>query len=247
MPWYLGHDSEIARLRIPIDDYVTISSENLAEYKELRTLVAEGAEPGGGWESDAAEYAPQVIHSLVTGTPRTIQVNTPNTGLISNLPQGAAVEVPATLDRLGVHPHYVGELPPAAGRAEPALLERGRSGRRGGGGRRSAAHPARGDGRPGHGSDADGRGDLEAVRRDGRGARGCAAGGIAARAAGCGECSVRELELAAETGAGGLALALRRGAAMAGSGPAAAGGIGLPAGCEPVVSGFELLLVRGVR
>ena len=112
VPWYLGHDSEIARLRIPIDDYVTISSENLAEYKELRTLVAEGAEPGGGWESDAAEYAPQVIHSLVTGTPRTIQVNTPNTGLISNLPQGAAVEVPATLDRLGVHPHYVGELPP---------------------------------------------------------------------------------------------------------------------------------------
>jgi alpha-galactosidase len=112
VPWYLGHDSEIARLRIPIDDYATTSAENLAEYKELRTLIAEGAEPGGGWESDAAEYAPQVIHSLVTGTPRTIQVNTPNTGLISNLPQGAAVEVPATLDRLGVHPHYVGALPP---------------------------------------------------------------------------------------------------------------------------------------
>jgi alpha-galactosidase len=112
VPWYLGHDSEIARLRIPIDDYATTSSENLAEYKELRALIAEGAEPGGGWESDAAEYAPQVIHSLVTGTPRTIQVNTPNTGLISNLPYGAAVEVPATLDRLGVHPHYVGALPP---------------------------------------------------------------------------------------------------------------------------------------
>ena len=111
VPWYLGHDSEIARLRIPIDDYVGISSENLAEYRELRTVVADGAEPGGGWESDAAEYAPQVIHSLVTGTPRTIQVTTANTGLISNLPQGAAVEVPATLDRLGVHPHYVGALP----------------------------------------------------------------------------------------------------------------------------------------
>ncbi|HWO69013.1 MAG TPA: alpha-glucosidase/alpha-galactosidase, partial [Umezawaea sp.] len=54
----------------------------------------------------------QVVHSLVTGTPRTIQVTTPNHGLIDNLPTGAAVEVPATLDRLGVHPHHVGALPP---------------------------------------------------------------------------------------------------------------------------------------
>jgi alpha-galactosidase len=112
VPWYLGHDSEIARLRIPVGDYLGISAENLAEYQQLRKLVAAGADPAGGWESDAAEYAPQVIHSLVTGTPRTIQVTTPNTGLISNLPHGAAVEVPATLDRLGIHPHHVGALPP---------------------------------------------------------------------------------------------------------------------------------------
>jgi alpha-galactosidase len=111
VPWYLGHDSEIARLRIPVGDYVALDAQNLAEYQALRTLVADGGDLAGGWESDAAEYAPQVIHSLVTGTPRTIQVNTPNTGLISNLPQGAAVEVPATLDRLGVHPHHVGALP----------------------------------------------------------------------------------------------------------------------------------------
>ncbi|MEY9861657.1 alpha-galactosidase [Catenulispora sp. GAS73] len=111
VPWYLGHDSEIARLRIPVGDYMTINAENLAEYQALRKAVADGADLAGGWESDAAEYAPQVIHSLVTGTPRTIQVNTPNTGLISNLPPGAAVEVPATLDRLGVHPHHVGALP----------------------------------------------------------------------------------------------------------------------------------------
>jgi alpha-galactosidase len=53
-----------------------------------------------------------VIHSLATGELRTIQVTTPNTGLIDNLPSGAAVEVPATVDRLGVHPHHVGALPP---------------------------------------------------------------------------------------------------------------------------------------
>jgi alpha-galactosidase len=117
VPWYLGHDSEIDRLRIPVGDYLDISSQNLAAYTALRAAVATGrdsadhTDPADGWESDAAEYAPQVIHSLVTGTPRTIQVTTANTGLISNLPEGAAVEVPATLDRLGIHPHHVGALP----------------------------------------------------------------------------------------------------------------------------------------
>ena len=112
VPWYLGHDSEIERLRIPVGDYLRISAENLAEYETLHEAVAAGTDPQAGWESDAAEYAPQVIHSLVTGVRRTIQVTTANTGLITNLPRGAAVEVPATLDRLGVHPHYVGALPP---------------------------------------------------------------------------------------------------------------------------------------
>jgi alpha-galactosidase len=114
VPWYLSHESEIARLRIPVGDYVGISAQNLASYAELRASVdaAEASEDVDGWESDAAEYAPQVIHSLVTDTRRTIQVTTANTGLITNLPAGAAVEVPATLDRLGVHPHHVGGLPP---------------------------------------------------------------------------------------------------------------------------------------
>ncbi|MBW8802590.1 MAG: alpha-glucosidase/alpha-galactosidase [Catenulisporales bacterium] len=112
VPWYLGHDSEIERLRIPIGDYVGISADNLAAYAAMRKAVESGEDGESGWESDAAEYAPQVIHSLATDTRRTIQVTTANTGLITNLPSGAAVEVPATLDRQGVHPHYVGALPP---------------------------------------------------------------------------------------------------------------------------------------
>ena len=112
VPWYLRHDAEIERLRIPVDDYVGISAGNLAEYGAVRDALAAGREPEPREEEDAAEYAPQVIHSLVTGTLRTIQVTTANTGLITNLPAGAGVEVPATLDRLGVHPHHVGALPP---------------------------------------------------------------------------------------------------------------------------------------
>ncbi|MFD9739168.1 alpha-glucosidase/alpha-galactosidase [Umezawaea sp. NPDC059074] len=112
VPWYLRHDAEIERLRIPVRDYAGISAANLAEYEGMRAGLAEGRTPPPIGDEDATEYAPQVVHSLVTGTRRTIQVTVPNHGLIDNLPAGAAVEVPATLDRLGVHPHHVGALPP---------------------------------------------------------------------------------------------------------------------------------------
>ena len=71
---------------------------------------------------DATEYAPQVIHSMVTGTVRRIHANVANHGLISNLPEGFAVEVPCVVDRLGVRPERVGALPPQC-----AALNRGSS------------------------------------------------------------------------------------------------------------------------
>ena len=61
---------------------------------------------------EATEYAPQVIHSLETGTTRVISANVANLDLISNLPDGFAVEVPTVLDALGAHPVRVGDLPP---------------------------------------------------------------------------------------------------------------------------------------
>ena len=78
VPWYLHDADEIERLRIPVDDYVAISAGNLAEIEALIPTVAAGhyTEP----EEEAAEYAPQVIHSLVTGTPRTIQATVANAG-----------------------------------------------------------------------------------------------------------------------------------------------------------------------
>ncbi|MCO5971786.1 alpha-glucosidase/alpha-galactosidase [Actinoallomurus soli] len=112
VPFYLRHPAEIERLRIPVGDYLGISAGNVAEYESIRESLAAGLDPEPREEEDATEYAPQVIHSLVTGALRSIQVTTANTGLITNLPAGAGVEVPATVDRLGVHPHAVGALPP---------------------------------------------------------------------------------------------------------------------------------------
>jgi alpha-galactosidase len=109
VPWYLHHDAEVERLRIPVGDYLTISEENLALYQATRAALAAGEDLP---LSDATEYAPQVIHSIVTDTPREIVVTTPNTSLITNLPADAAVEVPCLVDGRGLSPQPVGDLPP---------------------------------------------------------------------------------------------------------------------------------------
>ena len=109
LPFYLHHDTEVERLRIPVGDYVRISEENLAEYSATRAGLLAG-EPLT-IDRDSTEYAPQVIHSMETGTKRTIFGNVRNTGLITNLPQDYAVEVPCAVDEMGVHPIHVGALP----------------------------------------------------------------------------------------------------------------------------------------
>jgi alpha-galactosidase len=48
---------------------------------------------------------------MLTGTVREIHVNTMNRGLISNLPEGSAIEVPASVDAGGVRPIAVGDIP----------------------------------------------------------------------------------------------------------------------------------------
>ena len=62
------------------------------------------------------EYCSYIIHSIEHGNPyegsRRVNVNVKNTGLITNLPQESCVEVPCLVDKMGVHPCYVGNLPP---------------------------------------------------------------------------------------------------------------------------------------
>jgi alpha-galactosidase len=110
VPWYLHHPEEVERLRLNVGEYVGISADNLAEYHHVREQLA-GSERLVV-RSEATEYAPQVIHSIETGTRRVISANVANQGLISNLPEGFAVEVPTVLDALGAHPVRVGDLPP---------------------------------------------------------------------------------------------------------------------------------------
>ena len=58
------------------------------------------------------EYAAYIINAILGGETYCFNGNVPNTNLITNLPQGACVEVPVYVDRGGFHPVHVGALPP---------------------------------------------------------------------------------------------------------------------------------------
>jgi alpha-galactosidase len=110
LPWFLRDPRQIERFRLQPLEYVGISEANVAEFESARRSLESGTPLD--LEEGAAEYAPQVIHSLVTGTERVIHANVVNRGLIDNLPQGAVVEVPTTVGANGMTPHAVGALPP---------------------------------------------------------------------------------------------------------------------------------------
>jgi alpha-galactosidase len=60
----------------------------------------------------SAEYCSHIIEAKETGVVFRLNGNVRNDGYITNLPHGCCVEVPIYVDRLGLHPTVVGNLPP---------------------------------------------------------------------------------------------------------------------------------------
>jgi alpha-galactosidase len=58
------------------------------------------------------EYAAYIINALMGGEPFEFNGNVPNTGLVTNLPPNACVEVPVWASKKGFEPVHVGALPP---------------------------------------------------------------------------------------------------------------------------------------
>jgi alpha-galactosidase len=109
LPYFMHDDAMIEEFRVPVDEYVRRSEENLELYEQMRRKLAAG-EP---FEIERSlEYASLIIHSILTGEPREIYGNVPNDGLITNLPSMACVEVPCVVDGQGLHPREIGDLPP---------------------------------------------------------------------------------------------------------------------------------------
>ncbi|MBP6963020.1 MAG: alpha-glucosidase/alpha-galactosidase [Armatimonadetes bacterium] len=60
----------------------------------------------------SAEYCSYIMEAKETGNIFRLNGNVRNDGFITNLPNGCCVEVPMFIDRMGLHPTVVGDLPP---------------------------------------------------------------------------------------------------------------------------------------
>jgi alpha-galactosidase len=89
----------------------------LDEYQKAKDIWKEEAKKWFAQETPISlerghEYAAYIINALQGGEIFGFNGNVSNTGLISNLPEGACVEVPVYVDQAGFHPVHVGALPP---------------------------------------------------------------------------------------------------------------------------------------
>ena len=98
----------LERYNINIDEYPRRCRLQIAEWNERRDKLVNKGEVE---HERSVEYSANIIRSMYTDTPYKINANVINNGLITNLPRNACVEVPCLVDRSGVHPCYVGDLP----------------------------------------------------------------------------------------------------------------------------------------
>jgi alpha-galactosidase len=110
-PYFIKRDRPdlIERFGIPLDEYPKRCIEQIArwdktakEYREANEIMV----------SPSHEYASQIMNSVVTGEPSVIYGNVRNNGLIPQLPDGCAVEVPTLVDANGLQPTVVKDIPP---------------------------------------------------------------------------------------------------------------------------------------
>ena len=109
-PWFIKdkYPQNIDKWNIPLDEYPRRCVHQIERWKtqreELTTKdILEHKRTG--------EYASYIMEAMETNVPYKIGGNVINTGLITNLPSNACVEVPCIVDKSGVVPTYVGALP----------------------------------------------------------------------------------------------------------------------------------------
>ena len=65
----------------------------------------------GKLDPRSKEYCSYILEAIETGVPFKLNGNVINRGYIQNLPDNACVEVPVFVDKMGLHPTVVGQLP----------------------------------------------------------------------------------------------------------------------------------------
>ncbi len=108
VPYFRKNEKQMEELGIYYRWWLNYKKAPDVHIKEIKDQIA-GKKKITIEKSD--EYAPQIIYSLHTGKSCRINGNVENEGLITNLPHGCCVEVPCFVDKSGIHPCYIGNLP----------------------------------------------------------------------------------------------------------------------------------------
>lgn len=108
--WYIKdkYPELIERYNIPLDEYPRRCVEQIAGWEKMKQELVHNKALS---HEKTHEFASYIIKAMETDQPFRVHGNLLNTGLITNLPSNATVEVPCLIDRNGINPCYVGELP----------------------------------------------------------------------------------------------------------------------------------------
>lgn len=98
----------VEKFNIPLDEYPRRCIRQIADWEERSKELTENP---ALMHARTNEYGSYIMEAIETDVPFRIGGNVMNTGLITNLPSKAVVEVACLVDRNGVQGTYVGELP----------------------------------------------------------------------------------------------------------------------------------------
>lgn len=110
MPYFIKekYPELIERFNIPLDEYPRRCVKQIADWEKRRDELTQETHLK---HERSHEYASRILEAMEINKPYKIGGNVINTGLITNLPQNACVEVPCLVDKSGIIPCYVGMLP----------------------------------------------------------------------------------------------------------------------------------------
>ena len=109
-PWFIKekYPDLITRYHIPLDEYPRRCIKQINDWAQMREEVVHNEKIQ---HEKSREFAASIVNAMENDVPYRVHGNVQNNGMITNLPYNATVEVPCLVDRAGIHPCYVGDLP----------------------------------------------------------------------------------------------------------------------------------------
>lgn len=109
-PWFIKskYPELIDRYNIPLDEYPRRCIKQIDDWAKMREEVVNNEKIT---HEKSREFASFIVNAMENDVSYRVHGNVRNNGLITNLPYNATVEVPCLVDRAGIHPCYVGDLP----------------------------------------------------------------------------------------------------------------------------------------